>query len=100
MSKPNTATKQKGTLIREINIDLVMPISIAGSEVGKLAMRFPTVRDRTDADDATETQGQAEIFLIARLTGLAPSDFDQMHYADYKQCQEALGKFVNSPFGT
>lgn len=90
---------KRGALIKEQKIDLFMPLNIEGAEVGQLTMRFPTVKDRTDADEAGETQAETEVFLMARLTNLAPSDFQDMHLADYKQCQEALGKFVTSPCG-
>lgn len=97
-TKP-ASTKKRGTIVKTIDIELYMPLTIEGAEIGQLTMRYPTVEDRTDADDACDTQSETEIFLMARLTGLAPSDFKAMHLADYKQLQEALGKFVASPCG-
>lgn len=96
---PRRASIKRGELVKEIKIDLFMPIEVEGAQVGQLTMRFPTVKDRTDADEAADSASETEIFLMARLTNLAPSDFQAMHLADYKQCQEALGKFVTSPCG-
>ena len=78
----------------EAIVDLAVPLEIAGAKSGKLKMRYPTVRDRMDAEEATETDAENELFLLARLTGLAPDDFRDMHLGDYRKCQVALGKFM------
>ena len=97
MSKTKTAAFSRGSkknVPLEVIIELVQPIEIGGAKVDQITMRYPTVKDRLDADDYDGSPADRELFLMARLCGLAPDDFHAMHLADYSDLQEALGKFM------
>lgn len=91
----STAATKKTKLPTELTIDLTVPVTVAGAEVSSLKMRFPTVKDKEMADRAhPEDAGEAEKFMLAQMTGLAPDDLSAMHLGDYRSLQIALGKFM------
>lgn len=96
MKTPVSSARKRPAPPTELKIELGMPITINNAAVAEITMRYPTVKDRLDADAYEGTMAEQELFLLARISGLAPDDFHQMHMADYMQCQTALKKFAGA----
>jgi hypothetical protein len=82
-------------------IKLEYPITVNGTQIQTVTLRRPTVRDiKAAARQGAGSDEETETTLISNLSGLAPTDIDQIDFADYLAIQEVLKGFrerSNSP---
>jgi hypothetical protein len=86
----------------EAIITLNIPIRRQEGELKTLTMRRPKVRDRLAAEDDTSlrTDLMKEVRMIGNLTGLTPTEIDDMDAADLQQCQDTLRGFIFPQLGS
>ena len=78
-----------------VTVTLSRPISIAGSEVGALRVREPSVEDLLRSSKATGSDEEKEIHTFADLCEITPQDIKQLKYRDYTRLQKAYGLFTD-----
>jgi hypothetical protein len=76
------------------NITLQFPVKANGVLLTELTIRRPKVKDRLAAAKAAASEDEQEIYLIATLAGIAPSDVHEMDLLDYETAQDALLGFM------
>lgn len=88
--------KKTGTIERQVTIDLIIPIKVAGAETKQLTVRRPTVGDRLIVEEGNDSEAKKEVAFLSNLCGLAPDEFRQIDLADYQEVQEVVGNFTSS----
>ncbi len=82
-------------------VTLTYPITVNGTSISSITLRRPKVQDiKAASRQGSGVDEETETALIANLSGLAPSDIDQLDFADYLAVQEVLKGFQarsNSP---
>lgn len=82
-------------IIFTANIELDIPISINGVKTDRLVMRRAKLKDIRNASKmAGKDQEEQEIRLFSILTDCAPSDLEELDYADYGKLQDAFQRLV------
>ena len=76
-------------------IDLKRGINVDGALIKQVTMREPMLRDQLQAAKAEKQPEDREIYIIALLTGHAPTDVETMSAADWARMQTAYGFFID-----
>lgn len=85
-----------GTPVAE-TVKLGIPIQINGVTTDRLVMRRPKLKDFRNASKmAGKDPEEQEIRLFCILTDCAPSDLEELDYADYGKLQNAFQHMVKS----
>lgn len=88
--------KKQGITVTE-TIILTIPIQINGVTTDRLVMRRPKLKDIRNASKvAGKDEEEQEIRLFSSLTDCAPSDLEELDYADYGKLQAAFQRMVKS----
>jgi hypothetical protein len=78
-------------------VKLGIPIQINGVTTDRLVMRRPKLKDIRNASKvAGKDEEEQEIRLFSLLTDCAPSDLEELDYADYGKLQAAFQRMVKS----
>lgn len=92
----NDQEKQKTPAMTE-TVNLLLPITINGVRTDRLVMRRPKLKDIRNASKvAGKDEEEQEIRLFSLLTDCAPSDLEELDYADYGKLQETFQRMVKS----
>lgn len=92
----NDQEKQKTPAMTE-TVNLSLPITINGVRTDRLVMRRPKLKDIRNASKvAGKDEEEQEIRLFSLLTDCAPSDLEELDYADYGKLQETFQRMVKS----
>lgn len=76
-------------------IKLSFPIQINGVKTDRLVMRRAKLKDVRNASKvAGNDEEEQEIRLFSLLTDCAPSDLEELDYADYSEIQETFRRMV------
>lgn len=76
-------------------ISLGIPIKINGVLTDRLVMRRPKLKDlRNASKTAGKDAEEQEIRLFSILTDCAPSDLEELDYADYGKLQDTFQRMV------
>jgi len=75
-------------------IKLKYAVKTDGVEITELEMRRPKVKDMRLAGKTSKSEEEKEVTLISNLCAVAPETIDELDFADYAQCQEALKSFL------
>lgn len=76
-------------------IKLSFPIEINGVKTDRLVMRRAKLKDVRNASKvAGNDEEEQEIRLFSLLTDCAPSDLEELDYADYSEIQETFRRMV------
>ncbi|MDE2389591.1 MAG: phage tail assembly protein [Betaproteobacteria bacterium] len=82
-------------------VKLSIPIQINGVSTDRLVMRRPKLKDfRNAAKMAGKDQEEQEIRLFCILTDCAPSDLEELDFADYRKLQRAFQRLSAESFDT
>lgn len=85
-----------GTPVAE-TVKLGIPIQINGVTTDRLVMRRPKLKDFRNASKmAGKDPEEQEIRLFCILIDCAPSDLEELDYADYGKLQNAFQRMVKS----
>jgi hypothetical protein len=74
-------------------IILDYPIDFEGGKLTEIQLRRPQVKDVTKSQKGNADAGDAEVKLVATLSGLPPSAIESLDLADYKKVQDVLKGF-------
>lgn len=78
-------------------VNLSFPITINGVSTDRLVMRRPKLKDIRNASKvAGKDEEEQEIRLFSLLTDCAPSDLEELDYADYGKLQETFQRMVKN----
>lgn len=78
-------------------ISLNIPIQINGVTTDRLVMRRPKLKDVRNASKvAGKDEEEQEVRLFSLLTDCAPSDLEELDYADYGKLQATFQRMVKS----
>lgn len=92
----NDQEKQKTPAMTE-TVNLSFPITINGVSTDRLVMHRPKLKDIRNASKvAGKDEEEQEIRLFSLLTDCAPSDLEELDYADYGKLQETFQRMVKS----
>lgn len=92
----NDQEKQKTPTMTE-TVKLSFPVTINGVSTDRLVMRRPKLKDIRNASKvAGKDEEEQEIRLFSLLTDCAPSDLEELDYADYGKLQETFQRMVKS----
>ena len=87
MSNDNTKTQS-------VTIELSAPIPLNGVTVNRLHLRRPKLKDIRTARLAGSDEEERELRLFALLSDCAPSDLEELDFADYRKLQETFQGMV------
>ena len=87
MSNDNTKTNS-------VSIELTEPITLNGVTVNRLHLRRPKLKDIRTARMAGKDEEERELRLFALLSDCAPSDLEDLDFADYRKLQETFQGMV------
>ena len=91
----NEENKTGITMTETVNLSI--PIQINGVTTDRLVMRRPKLKDIRNASKvAGKDEEEQEIRLFSLLTDCAPSDLEELDYADYGKLQTAFQRMVKS----
>jgi hypothetical protein len=76
-------------------VKLLVPIVVNGATIGHIDVRRPKVSDRKAAKSIKDDD-ERELFLLSRLTGLTPDDFEEMDMADFTAISDKIQSFVEA----
>lgn len=78
-------------------IKLTVPMTIDGVDIKEVTVRRPKVKDQLDAQRSGKGEGEIELHLIARLTGLNPVDItEKMDLDDFFCIRGVVHSFLPS----
>lgn len=77
------------------DITLSKPLKVNGTDLAKLRMREPEVRDQLAVAKSNETAEDRELDMFAKLCGLAPTDLHVLKSRDYSRLQSAYMGFID-----
>jgi hypothetical protein len=75
-------------------ITLEYPVTIDKTEVKKLNMRRPKVRDQLTAEEGGGSAGRQEVRLFANLCEVTPKTIEELDVADYDKVQKEYTSFL------
>jgi Phage tail assembly chaperone proteins, E, or 41 or 14 len=78
-----------------MTVTLSRGIDISGVLVNTLQMREPVVGDQLAAQKLSGSDADKDIFMLANLCMLAPSDIQKLKLRDFKRVQDAYLRFFD-----
>lgn len=83
--------------MEDVTVILRTPIQEGDETITELTVREPRVADSLEADRQTTDAKEAELLLMAKLTGRYTKTLRQMGLYDYLKVQDAIYSFLDSP---
>ena len=95
-TKPKSEPTPPTDYVKQVVIELLEPITVAGVITSRLTCRRLKLQDRLAVDDIEGSEAIKEVALFAYMVGLAPSDLSQLDLSDYMQLQTAYQTFMKA----
>lgn len=79
---------------QSVTVELSVPITLNGVTVNRLHLRRPKLKDIRTARVAGKDEEERELRLFAILSDCAPSDLEELDFADYRKLQDTFQGMV------
>lgn len=82
------------TKAQSVTVELSAPIPLNGVSVNRLHLRRPKLKDIRAARMTGKDEEERELRLFAILADCAPSDLEELDFADYRKLQDTFQGMV------
>ncbi len=83
-------------MTQAVSIKLSEPITFNGVKIDTIHMRRPKLKDIRAARIAGKDEEDRELRLFSLLADCAPSDLEELDFADYRKLQDEFQKMVGN----